>query len=156
MILNRQHFDIKNRCIIEKVIVRTPMRYSRIFPNEACFLRFKSGQLSLASATDKTQITASESVLLNCGNYFADFIQHSSSGISVGLLFLGSVLLRKKLSKKVVSRTIILGSALVIMMMATAIRTHLHPNVPADVLPLKIKPPFIPGFFCSLQLQTYF
>ena len=80
MILNRQHFDINDRCIIEKVIVRTPMRYRRIFPNEACFLHFKSGELNLASATDKTQITSAESVLLNCGNYFADFIQHSSSG----------------------------------------------------------------------------
>ena len=80
MILNRQHFDIDNRCIIEKVIVRTPMRYRRIFPNEACFLHFKSGQLSIASASGNTQITASESVLLNCGNYFADLVQHSPGG----------------------------------------------------------------------------
>jgi len=56
------------------------MRYIRLFPNEACFLHFKSGQLNLASATEMTQITASQSVLLNCGNYFADFIQDSSSG----------------------------------------------------------------------------
>jgi AraC-like DNA-binding protein len=56
------------------------MRYTRIFPNEACFVHFKSGQLSLASATEKTQIIASESVLLNCGNHFADFIQHSPGG----------------------------------------------------------------------------
>jgi len=56
MILNRQHFDINNRCVIEKVTVRTPMRYIRIFPNEACFLHFKRGQLNLASATGKTQI----------------------------------------------------------------------------------------------------
>jgi len=80
MILNRQHFDIDNRCIIEKVIVRTPMRYSRIFPDEACFLHFKSGQLSISSATGKTQITSSESVLLNCGNYFTDLVQYSSPG----------------------------------------------------------------------------
>jgi AraC-like DNA-binding protein len=80
MILNRQHFDIDNRCIIEKVIVRTPMRYSRIFPNEACFLHFKSGQLNIASATDKTEIKASQSVLLNCGNHFADLVQNSSGG----------------------------------------------------------------------------
>jgi AraC-like DNA-binding protein len=78
MILNRQHFDIDNRCVIEKVIVRTPMRYSRIFPNEACFLHFKSGQLALSSATEKTKFTASESVLLNCGNFFADLFQPSS------------------------------------------------------------------------------
>ena len=80
MILNRQHFDINDRCIIEKLIVRTPMRYTRIFPHEACFLHFKTGQLDLSSATEKTQIMASESVLLNCGNHFADFIQHSPGG----------------------------------------------------------------------------
>jgi AraC-like DNA-binding protein len=79
MILNRQHFDIDNRCVIEKVIVRTPLRYTRIFPNEACFLHFNSGQILLSSATDKTKITASESVLLNCGNHFADLV-HPSSG----------------------------------------------------------------------------
>lgn len=80
MILNRQHFDINNRCIIEKVIVRTPMRYRRIFPNEACFVHFKTGELSLSSTTGNKQIPASESVLLNCGNYFADFIEHSPGG----------------------------------------------------------------------------
>src|SRR4030095_1924863 len=77
MILNRQHFDIDTRCVIEKVIVKTALRYSRIFPNEACFLHFKSGQLTLTSATDQTKITASESILLNCGNYFADLVHHS-------------------------------------------------------------------------------
>jgi AraC-like DNA-binding protein len=81
MISNRQHFDIRDRCIIEKLIIRTPMRYTRIFPNEACFLHFKSGQLTLSSATNKTRITASESLLLNCGNHFADLVQPLSSGI---------------------------------------------------------------------------
>jgi AraC-like DNA-binding protein len=56
------------------------MRYRRIFPNEACFLHFKSGDLNLASAIEKTRISDSESILLNCGNYFADFIRHSSDG----------------------------------------------------------------------------
>jgi hypothetical protein len=76
--------------------------------------------------------------------------------ISAGILFLGIVLFRNKLSKKVFSLTIILASALVIMMMVTAIRTHLHPNVPADVLPLKIKPPFIPGFLLVLAIADIF
>ena len=72
--------------------------------------------------------------------------------ISAGVLFLGIVLLRKKVSGKVSSLTILSASAIVIMIMVTAIRTHLHPNVPADVLPLKIKPPFIPGFFLLLAI----
>jgi hypothetical protein len=76
--------------------------------------------------------------------------------ISAGILFLGIVLFRKKLSKKVFSLTIILASAMVIMMMVTAIRTHLHPNVPANVLPLKIKPPFIPGFLLVLAIADIF
>ena len=76
--------------------------------------------------------------------------------ISVGMLFLGSVLFRKKLSTKVFSVTIVLASALAFIIMVTAIRTHLHPNVPANVLPLKIKPPFIPGFFLLLAVADIF
>jgi len=76
--------------------------------------------------------------------------------ISVGMLFLLSGLFRKKLSKKVFSLTIILASAIAIMIMATAIRTHLHPDVPPNVLPLKIKPPFIPGFFLLLAIADIF
>ena len=76
--------------------------------------------------------------------------------ISVGMLFLGSVLFRKKLSKKVFGLTVILASAIAIMIMVMAIRTHLHPNVPANVLPLKIKPPFIPGLFLLLAIADIF
>jgi hypothetical protein len=72
--------------------------------------------------------------------------------ISVGLLFIGSGLFRKRLSKQVFSGTTIAASAIVIMIMVTAIRVHMHSNVPADVLPLKIKPPFIPGFFLFLAV----
>ncbi|SHJ72111.1 hypothetical protein SAMN04488028_1011013 [Reichenbachiella agariperforans] len=42
------------------------------------------------------------------------------------------------------------ASAMVVVMMAVGILVHLHPEVPADVLPLKIKPPFIPAFFLLL------
>ena len=61
--------------------------------------------------------------------------------IFVGILFLGSVLFRERLSQKAFSLAIIAASTIEVMMMATATYVHLHPNVPADVLPLKIKPP---------------
>jgi hypothetical protein len=41
----------------------------------------------------------------------------------------------------------ICASLLLVILMATGIYVHLHPSVPATVLPLKIKPPYIPGFF---------
>ena len=38
----------------------------------------------------------------------------------------------------------------IVVMMLVACYVHLHPNVPSDVLPLKIKPPFIPIVFILL------
>jgi hypothetical protein len=49
-----------------------------------------------------------------------------------------------------------LGSLGLILMMAAAIYVHLHPAVPAEVLPLKIKPPVIPLIFMSLGILNFF
>ena len=73
--------------------------------------------------------------------------------IFVGILFLGSVLFRERLSQKAFSLAIIAASTMEVIMMATATRVHLHPNVPASVLPLKIKPPIIPIFFLLLAVM---
>jgi len=75
MIVSRQHFDLGNRRIIEKLIIKTPFRFEAMFQNEACFVYFKNGQSILSSPTEKLEISSTESVLLNCSNYFADFIQ---------------------------------------------------------------------------------
>jgi hypothetical protein len=72
--------------------------------------------------------------------------------ILVGILFLGTVLFRERLSQKAFSLAIIAASVMEVMIMAIATRVHLHPNVPADVLPLKIKPPVIPIIFILLAV----
>jgi hypothetical protein len=72
--------------------------------------------------------------------------------IFVGILFLGSVLLKERLSHKAFRLAIMAASTMEIIMMAAATRVHLHPNVPANVLPLKIKPPIIPIFFMLLAV----
>ena len=77
MILDRKHFDINNKCIIEKLLIKTPFKYGAIFQNEACFLYVKNGASILKSPTEKFNIQVSESVLLKCGNYFADLIKNS-------------------------------------------------------------------------------
>ncbi len=60
-------------------------------------------------------------------------------------------------SKPLLSLTaILLASAAILPMMGTAIYVHLQPNVPAEVLPLKIKPPFIPVFFLLLALTNIY
>ena len=79
MIIERKHFDLNYKCVIEKIIIDTPhkfMKNSTVIQNEACFLYIKDGKSVINSATDKFNIQVSESVLMNCGNYCADLIQN--------------------------------------------------------------------------------
>ena len=75
MIINRKHFDLNNKCVIEKLHIKTPFRYGAVFQNEACFLYIKDGESILNSSTENLHLHVSESVLLKCGSYFADLIQ---------------------------------------------------------------------------------
>ena len=50
----------------------------------------------------------------------------------------------------------IVGSLGMIVMMGVAIYVHLHPAVPADVLPLKLKPPIIPAAVLIAAALTLF
>lgn len=76
--------------------------------------------------------------------------------IVVGSALLLSLLIDKNLAGKKSRLIILLASAAILPMMATAIYVHLQPNVPAEVLPLKIKPPFIPVFFMLLALTNIY
>ncbi|WP_100615219.1 helix-turn-helix domain-containing protein [Confluentibacter citreus] len=77
MIINRKHFDLNKKCVIEKLLIKTPFTYGAIFENEACYLYVKQGESIFKSPTEKLDVSVSESVLLKCGNYFADLIQNS-------------------------------------------------------------------------------
>lgn len=76
--------------------------------------------------------------------------------IVVGSALLFSLLNDKNLSGKNFRLIVLLASAAILPMMATAIYVHLHPNVPAAVLPLKIKPPFIPFLFMLLAVTNMY
>jgi len=76
--------------------------------------------------------------------------------IVVGLALIFSLILDKNPANKNFKIMIQLASAAILPMMATAIYVHLQPNVPAEVLPLKIKPPFIPVFFILLALANIY
>jgi len=64
--------------------------------------------------------------------------------ITTGLILLGALLFKSKMSDPRFLTLMMVGSGLVVFTMITAIYVHLQPNVPANVLPLAIKPPFIP------------
>ena len=76
--------------------------------------------------------------------------------IITGSTLIISLLSDKNLSSKVFRIMIQLASIAIIPMMLTAIYVHLQPNVPAEVLPLKIKTPVIPSFVLILSLVNIY
>lgn len=76
--------------------------------------------------------------------------------IAAGVMLLSSIILRKRLSLQLFRVFVTTASVLIIAMMLTGIYVHLHDSVPASVLPLKIKPPFIPGMFLLLAVVNMF
>ncbi|MFN8416985.1 MAG: hypothetical protein U0U66_11700 [Cytophagaceae bacterium] len=76
--------------------------------------------------------------------------------ITVGAMMMYVILNTASLSTTVWKTLLQLTSFSVIVMMSTAIYVHLHPEVPANVLPLKIKPPFIPGMFMVLCIYNLY
>jgi len=78
MIINHQHFDLNNKTVIEKLVVKTPTKHSPVFQNEAYF---KDGESIISSANEPLLINPEECVLLKCENYFGDIIQKAPSGI---------------------------------------------------------------------------
>ena len=69
--------------------------------------------------------------------------------ISIGLSLLLASFFRQRI-KSLFTPILALASAALIVNMAVAIYVHLQPEVPANVLPLGIKPPFIPLIFVLL------
>ncbi|MDR3711195.1 MAG: hypothetical protein P4L51_00145 [Puia sp.] len=76
--------------------------------------------------------------------------------ITVGLALIISLVMDEYLTNKTFKFIVQLASAAIIPMMVSAIYVHLQPAVPAEVLPLKIKPPFIPAFILLLALANIY
>lgn len=80
MILHHQKFDLWQKCLIEKVIVKAPFRHAVTFQNEACFIYFNEGSTQMHSPTENTKIASKDAVLLKCGNHFTDLIESKTGG----------------------------------------------------------------------------
>jgi AraC-like DNA-binding protein len=87
MVLAHQKFDFNNKCLIEKVIIEAPFRFSVNFQDEACFIYFAEGKTIINSASEQTELAQRESVLLKCGSYFADLLKYSDGNRFEVLVF---------------------------------------------------------------------
>ena len=75
--------------------------------------------------------------------------------IIVGLGFI-IIITNKKINSSAFKLIFYGGNILIIIMMITAFYVHQHPNVPSDILPLKISPPYIPGLFLVLSVVNIY
>lgn len=76
--------------------------------------------------------------------------------ILFGVLLLYILFINTEISKKNFNRIFLLGNMSIIVMMIVAFYVHIHPNVPAEILPLKISPPYIPGIFLFLAILNLY
>lgn len=79
MVLTHQKFDLRDKCLIEKVVIQAPFRFAVNFQDEACFIYFDEGKTKINSANEQTEIEHKELVLLKCGTYFADLLKYSNA-----------------------------------------------------------------------------
>ncbi len=79
MITSYQKIDFKEHTLIERVVVDPPFRMAHSLSNDACFVYFKAGETKINSAYQQVQVRQKEAVLLKCGTYFSDLIDHEAT-----------------------------------------------------------------------------
>lgn len=72
--------------------------------------------------------------------------------LSIGLTFICLMFFGAKIRPKLADFAFHAASVLVLCIMGVAFYVHFHPNVPAEILPLKTKPPYLTIFFVLLTL----
>ncbi|MCB0644087.1 MAG: hypothetical protein KDC44_20720, partial [Phaeodactylibacter sp.] len=76
MIKDYIRFELFGELLLEKLIVVPPFRFQVPMPNEACFFYGLQGEGKVYSATETALIRSNEGVVLRCGNYLSDWLQH--------------------------------------------------------------------------------
>jgi AraC family transcriptional regulator, exoenzyme S synthesis regulatory protein ExsA len=79
MIVDHRFFDFNGKRLIERLVVKTPFRYSAVFSNEACFLYVKEGQATLLAPTQRQTVATDEAIILRCGTYFSELMANKQS-----------------------------------------------------------------------------
>lgn len=87
-----------------------------------------------------------------------DIMQHvvKFSEIGIGLAMLFLAFKGSSLSDSLRNQVFYLGNLTIIIMMIVAVYTHLHPDVPADVLPMEFKPPVMPIAYIALVVLNLY
>lgn len=70
--------------------------------------------------------------------------------ISSGIVLLALLIFRQNFTPNIADKLFYFVNVLITIIMLVAIYVHLHPNVPAETLPLGTKPPYLTVFILML------
>ena len=89
---------------------------------------------------------------------FPDLMQYivKFSEIGIGLVLIYLAFKGNTLSSSLRNKIFYLGNLSIIAMMIVAVYTHLHPDVPAEVLPMEFKPPIMPIGYILLVIYNLY
>ncbi|SDW09589.1 hypothetical protein SAMN05444411_10163 [Lutibacter oricola] len=89
---------------------------------------------------------------------FPDFMQYvvKFSEVGVGLLLIYVAFRANKLNPSFRNKLFYLGNITVVGIMIVAVYTHLHLDVPAEILPMETKPPYMPIGYIFLVAVNLF
>ena len=79
MILDHKSFNLFDKMLFEKAVLKTPFTYPGNMPNEACFIYILNGGSRSSSETGQMFAKKRDAILMKCGNYFGDFFGSETS-----------------------------------------------------------------------------
>lgn len=80
MIKSYQQFDLFGKKTFEKAVIEPPFRFSAEMSNEACFYYVVNGCTEVIAPTEKITTNTEEGVVMQCGNYFNDYLASQDMG----------------------------------------------------------------------------
>lgn len=78
MILDHKRFDLFEKMIFEKAILKAPFTTPALMPNEACFLYVLQGEQIAHSATENIPLGSKDAILMKCGMYMGEWLVSSN------------------------------------------------------------------------------
>jgi len=110
MFLDRQSFKYKGKSLIEKAIIKPPIKHERIFHDQGCFLYLKNSEGKLNSSQEKINISPKEAVLFQCDTYFMEIISSNNEDVVEVIAFHLYPEILKKLFANELPKSIISGA----------------------------------------------
>jgi AraC-like DNA-binding protein len=70
-------FDLFEKMIFEKAIMKPPFKTPNQMPDEACFLYVLQGEQNIHSSTKRERLRPKDAVLMKCGMFMGEWLQSS-------------------------------------------------------------------------------